>query len=413
MEATKPDGSSRWAGRRPEEADGPRVGVLLWDDACEPSSLSGMPWNMGEALRRAGCELLPIMVGPLGSAPVFRSAAAAAPRDVPRRLYRTARRAMEAGLPGLVRGRCERRALASARLAARRARDAGVDVVFGPCMSRPLAYLEDGLPVVYASDATASLLLGTYDDYRRRGRGWREAMIDLETRAFGRADRIALASDRTAQSAVEDHGADRDRISIVPLGANIAPDGISPGEPEPPSPGDLRLLLSAADPERKRLGLCVDIAAELRSRGWRATLHYIGPERPECSRPEVEWAGRLSLGDPEDSAVHRSLLERCHLAILPSVAEMFGIAPIESAAFGRPAVVSDAGGLPTVVEDGVTGRVIPVDTPLAGWVDAIESTCARPDRYLDFSRAARARFESTLNWDAWGRSLRRLIEQVA
>ena len=91
---------------------------------------------------------------------------------------------------------------------------------------------------------------------------------------------------------------------------------------------------------------------------------------------------------------------------------MYGIAPIESAAFGRPAVVSNAGGLPTVVVDGETGRVVPLGTSVAGWADAVEAICARPERYAAFSKAARARQESVLNWDAWGRTVRGLIEQV-
>ena len=236
-------------------------------------------------------------------------------------------------------------------------------------------------------------------------------MVEFESRSFARADRIALASEPVARSAVEGHRADPSRVSVVPLGANIeAVD--HPVEGGPPSPSDLRLLLSAADPERKQLDLCVEIVAELRARGWSATLHYIGPERDACRRPEVEWAGRLELGDSGDAAIHRELLRSCHLAILPSLAEMYGIAPIESAAFGRPAVVSDVGGLPTVVRDGETGRVVPVDTPVAGWADAVEAICARPDRYAAFSRAAQVRQASVLNWDAWGRTVRGLIEQV-
>ncbi len=91
---------------------------------------------------------------------------------------------------------------------------------------------------------------------------------------------------------------------------------------------------------------------------------------------------------------------------------MFGIAPVESAGFGRPAVVSNAGGLPTVVKDGLTGRVLPVDSPVSAWCDAIEAMVSRPDRYVEFSHAAYARFRKELNWDAWGRSVRTLAEQL-
>ncbi|MCP4837512.1 MAG: glycosyltransferase family 4 protein [Phycisphaera sp.] len=281
-------------------------------------------------------------------------------------------------------------------------------------MSRPLGFLETSKPILYASDATASLLLDTYDVHRSRGSGWRTACLDFETKALARADRVAVSSDFTRRSAIEDHHADPTKVSVVPMGANVEIDrdaritipAVSP------TTADLRLLLVAADPERKRLCFCIEIIDELRLRGWHATLHYIGPERPACGHAAVEWAGALRLGDPEDRARHRELLRACHLAILPSRAEMFGISPIESAGFGRPAVVSDVGGLPTVVKDGVTGRVVPVERPPAVWCDAIEAMISRPDRYADFSQRAFDRCVDELNWDAWGRTVRSLAEEL-
>lgn len=391
--------------------DGPRVGVLLWDDEQDPAALSGMPWNMREGLARAGCEVVPILVGRYGGSPIMKAGRLTCRWKSGRRLRTDARRFVENMWPAATRRQEERKARNAAAAADRGARDLGVAGIFAPVMKHPLAFYEGDRPVVYASDATASLLASTYQLGRQRGAGWSEATFELETRALARADRVALASDRTARSAVEDHHADPAKISVVPFGANIWPD-TELQTIDAPGTDDLRLLLSAADPERKQLGLCIEIVGELRTRGWNATLHYIGPEREACRRSEVVWAGRLRLGDPTDAAIHRDLLRTCHLAILPSLAEMYGIAPVESAAFGRPAVVSDAGGLPTVVRQGETGLVVPIDTPVAGWADAVEAICARPDRYAAFSRAARLRQESVLNWDAWGRTVRGLIEQV-
>ena len=214
--------------------------------------------------------------------------------------------------------------------------------------------------------------------------------------------------------AIEDHHADPDRVSVVPMGANVE---VSAGATveipaSPPTSDDLGLLLVAADPVRKRLDLCAEIMRELRRRGWRATLHYVGPPHPATRLDGVEWAGRLSLKDSKDREVHQSLLHRCHLGIMPSTAEMFGIAPIESAAYGRPSIVSDAGGLPTVVLDGETGRVVPVDAPIADWADAVVDLVQDPERYASISTQAHRRYETVLNWGAWGRTVRGLIEAM-
>ena len=211
-----------------------------------------------------------------------------------------------------------------------------------------------------------------------------------------------------------DHGADTSKVRVVPLGANLIPESdVSLEEISTPMAGDeFELVVVAADPERKRVGLCADVAEMLEERGWRTRLHYIGPRHAICNRSVVEWAGRLNHGVESDRRRHREILRRAHLTLLPSTSEMYGIAPIESAAFGRPSVVSAVGGLTTVVQDGVTGRCLPVETPVSGWADAIESMIVPTDRYQAYSAAALRRYQQDLNWNAWGRRVRGLVEEL-
>ena len=394
---------------------GPRVLVLAWDGLHDKSALSGMPFGMRLGLEKAGCDVTLGEIGPFNLVSGFHNVRKSlASSRVLRRGRKLQQYCVERLASGRVKRRLEAHARASARIADEIVRRTCPDVVFGPCMSRPIGFMETSKPIVYASDATATLLVETYDVYRRRGRIWKAAMNDFEDKAIARADRVVLASRSSARSAIEDHRGDPAKVSVVPLGANVSA-GLQDGimvPADPPGSDSLDLLLVAADPERKQLGLCVNIAAELRLRGWNATLHYVGPHRSECESEVVEWAGRLQLGNQEDAARHRSLLRKCHVSLLPSLAEMYGISPIESAAFARPAVVSDVGGLPTVVLDGLTGRVLPVRTPCRGWVDAIEEMISREDRYASFSSEAFNRYRSVLNWPAWGASVRKLMEEL-
>ena len=304
-----------------------------------------------------------------------------------------------------------------ARLAAERGASAlseiEFDVIFGSGMSPLFAYLRHDTPIIYATDATAHLAIEAYPKMAALGKGRRAALLAMETRAVANASVIVVPSKYCSRSMIADHAAPEERIHVVPLGANVVPvRGEQMAVPAPaPTEGNLDLLLTAADPERKQLPLAAAVVRELRSRGWNARLHYIGPKHPCCDQAEVVWAGQLRLGDLQDLEIHRALLKSCHLAFLPSIGEMYGIAPIESAAYGRPAIVSDAGGLPTVVQDGQTGRVVPLQTPIQGWADAIEAVVTRPERYRSMSEAARRRYLEVLNWDVWGRSVRALAVQ--
>ena len=46
------------------------MAVLLWEDARHPGAISGMPLNMRVALQSSGCEIVPVIVGRSGNAPV-------------------------------------------------------------------------------------------------------------------------------------------------------------------------------------------------------------------------------------------------------------------------------------------------------------------------------------------------------
>ena len=290
----------------------------------------------------------------------------------------------------------------------------GFDAVVAVNMSGLVSMIETSIPIIYATDATATLANTEYSVDAGRRRGIRKAFLDFETRAVDRADLVLVPSAYCRNSMCRDHDADPSKVHLIPLGANLVPESdVDSAEVSVPMlGGELELVVTAADPVRKRVGLCAAVAETLEARGWRARLHYIGPRHEICDRSIVEWAGRLDHGEASDRDRHRDILRRAHLAILPSVSEMYGIAPIESAAFGRPAVVSAVGGLTTVVEDGVTGRCLPVDTPVSGWADAIESMVAPPERYRACSAAAFHRYQKELNWNAWGSRVKALVEEL-
>lgn len=291
-------------------------------------------------------------------------------------------------------------------------KDLKLDVLFSLCISTELYALETDLPIVYFSDATARLINSTYPKYIHRPHQYHQACDELERVALQKVSAGIFASHRARESAVHDHGLPWENSFVVPLGANVTPSEETIA-PDAPSPDKLELILVAADPIRKRLDFCIEITEILVNRGIQARLNYIGPPTEQAIRsPAVNYLGFLNLSDEGDRQIHQKALAESHFLLLPSLGEAFGIAPCEAAHFGRPSLVSHVGGLPTAVLHEQTGFVLPLEASASDYADEIEALCHSPERYAKMSTASRDRAVRELNWDAWGRRVMNIIEEV-
>ncbi len=398
-----------------------RVGFISLLDPSDPRSLSGMPHAMKRALEAEGLEVVDLgrlevdlhfRRGLLGGALRFTTRRAASLQAWMRADEATRWRTRPDAMERRFEQACRRRA---ARLATAIERHRP-EVLFGNCISSPLAFLETELPIVYTSDATAEVISGTYPRYARLGPRYAACTDRIERLALSKVRFAAFASPPILDSAVVRYGVPAERASLAPFGANLTPLDVAPRHcpAEPPCRASLRLTITAFDPERKRVPLAIEATRALRARGWNAELTVIGP-RPRSSATD-RWIRVLGALDPRslrDRMKHREAIARSHVCLQPSLGEAYGIAPIESASFGRPAIVTDVGGLPFVVLDGETGAVVPVSIDAAGLAEAIESVASDPDRYRRLATAAFARHHAELNWSIWGRRVAGLIRQAA
>lgn len=388
-----------------------RIGYLTDMPVDDPSVCSGMAFGSYTAIKRLVPDLILLDARPVVGA-------RAADR---RTLFRRVVRRIDDRLSRTKWGseRDYRLLIAGAEQVTRRAHEvvghesAGLDAIVCAFAGRCLYGEAFNVPVVYASDATARLL-NESQYFRGRSAGFHRAGEEVESRIARVASRAAFASEATRRSAIDTFGYATDRSHVVPMGANIKPEPGSAPRETVPTAEETRLLLVAADPVRKRLALCVDVAEWLRANGIRATLDVVGGQPPESIlSPAVRYHGRLSMAREDDRRRMRELYASCHVLLLPSVAEMFGIAPAEAGQFGRPSVVSDAGGLPTVVRDGETGFVVPVEAPASAYAMKIREMVADEGLYRRLATGALARARSVLNWDSWAESIVSLCEECA
>lgn len=396
-----------------------RIGFISAGPIDNPNMLSGMPYHMSTALREQGIEILEIP----STSDAHRSKRTIR-RYLAQRYTREAndhfKRSLDVAAAPLtralvLRGSKSHSTHAQSNLNRLLESGAQLDAVCGCNVSKALMELDTDLPIIYISDATAPMIIPNYPRLASRGRPYRDAICEVERTGVRKATATIFSTPMARESAIHDIGVAADHAHVVPMGSHVTPadpDAITAPAPAP-TRDDCKLLIVAADAARKRVFLALQAAEILRSRGINAVLHVVGPGTEACKEnPAANLIGRLKLSDPMDRVKHQALLRDCHLQLLPSLGEAFGIAVTESAHFARPAVVSGAGGLPYVIQHKKTGLVIdPEDGPEA-WADAIESLIDNPEGYLAMSTAALNRARNEFTWNAWGASVAKIIRDT-
>ena len=273
------------------------------------------------------------------------------------------------------------------------------DVVFAPMGSTSLAGLEADIPVVYTSDATSRLMDGYYESHTGLSDDLKHRLDAIEGDAIRSASWLPYPTSWVAGSAVEHFGAERERVEVIPYGANIDrwPERIPRDRP------GARLLLMGLEWRRKGADTAVEAVRILRQRGVEATLTVMGCTPPaQLDRTDLRLEPFFNKDTPEGAAKFERAMREHDIFILPSKAECFGHVMCEAAAYSMPLLANRTGGLSEVVIDGKTGYLIGADEGPEGYASRIEEMLSDGERYLAMSRAARDDFEQRLNWDAWG-----------
>jgi glycosyltransferase involved in cell wall biosynthesis len=165
---------------------------------------------------------------------------------------------------------------------------------------------------------------------------------------FQGASRLLPWSSWTADSLVKDYGVDARRIEVVPPGVDT--ERWHPGETA--ENGPVRILFVGGDFYRK---------------GGEILLQAF--EQLPAGSAELALVTRSILDQKPGIVIHNNmkpnsaeliaLFQSCHIFVLPTSAEAFGIAAIEASASGLPVIATRIGGLVDIVADGKTGFLVP------------------------------------------------------
>jgi glycosyltransferase involved in cell wall biosynthesis len=373
----------------------PRVGFCsLWDPK-DPNAESGYAFSMRRALLEQGCDLVDI--APVEPWPH--------PIDWARKLSARGR------------GRFyhwDREPQYLDRVAAvveRRCRDQRPDVLFAPS-SLPLTHVRAAIPKIFATDQVFPALLDGYlcrpgDRYARLG-------LEQERSALANASIASFPSGWAVDQAVARCGASRERIRLIPWGANLTAE---PSDEEVARFLERRLMkrhdqsrpcsLIFIGREWRRKGgdIVVATVRELERRGTPCRLVVVGTKPPEPVPASTVVIPFLDKRLPDHARRFSTLLAEAHFLFVPSRAEAYGQIFCEAAAYGLPALSSRVGGIPSIISDGETGFLLPPGSPPPLYAQVIDDILADPERYACIGLAARSRYRAILNWRAFGERL--------
>lgn len=279
----------------------------------------------------------------------------------------------------------------------------------GPSGAQIARHLRHQRPYIYLADACYHLMenyywfnLSPYFARRaRRDEEWatQQAWINIRS------------SQWAAEGTIRYCHAPRQRMYVLEFGANIDDALIRPARPYPSS-GQLHILFSGTDWERKGGDVAVETVACLRRMGHDAVLSIVGiSQLPASCRdlPYVRNVGFFNKNDANDYASYLRLWETTHLFLLPTRAECSAIVFSEAAAYSVPVFTYDTGGTSNYVHNGKNGYMLrPGDGPqqFAHRIDA----CIRSGELPQLAAGARRLYDEVLSWSNWSRRFREIIE---
>ena len=229
-----------------------------------------------------------------------------------------------------------------------------------------------------------------------------------------RCDRVLVPSQSTAGAVRRLLGIPSERIRVTPLGVDAELfDGREDGI-EPPFEGRYLLHVGGFDPT-KNLGLLLEVMTRLRDLSSCEDLRLVvvgdGGGRSADFRREIAARGlerRVVLpGRLEDAALARAYAG-AELFLFPSLAEGFGLPPLEAQAAGCPVLAAAASSLPEVVGKG--GRLLPPDDP-EGWARTVGELLEQPGERRRMGEAGREHARR-FSWTATARATVRAYREA-
>lgn len=377
-----------------------RIAFATTFDPHNIHNWSGTPYHMAHAMREQGCEIE--HVGPLKRKRPFMF-----------KITQTYKKFLFSQRES---SRYNIQAARNYSMAAAKRIHPDANVVLSPLIN-PIAYLDCKQPIVLWTDALYAGLLGFYplSQYHSANTVLQANTVTRE--CLSRCELAIFSSEWAAKSAIELYGANKNKVKVIPFGANIS---TYPTLPEIQSmvqarqSGPLKLLFLGKEWARKGGDLVIAVAKALHEANVPVELNILGyyPDSLKNSPSYIKLHGFVSKNTPEGKQKINKILADSHFLFVPSRAEAYGIVFCEANAFGVPCLTTYVGGISTIVKDNVNGMTFSLDATVQDYCDYIVDLINDPQRYTELALSSYNEFTSRLNWQIAAKTARDLMAQL-
>lgn len=266
-----------------------------------------------------------------------------------------------------------------------------------------------GIVPYFYIDATLGEYFGDYRRFDTAGIG--ESVIRhalaVERAGYARSHKLAVMSKRSATYLVQHYDVPRDRIHVVPPGANI-PEHLIEKFDDQHEPNfaskktSLTIGFIGLSPERKGLPTISEAVRLLRSAGYDIYLNVIGACPPEISQQDgVNHFGLIDKSTDMDHFIE--IMQGIDIGCMLSRAEAAGIAYLEFLRMGVPVIATDVGGAPEILKLGA-GQLVSPGTSAPELAQLLAEMIDEPYRLEELREKAWRRRHNA----SWRRAVREL-----
>lgn len=290
------------------------------------------------------------------------------------------------------------------------------DVVISPQMN-PVCYLDCKQPIVLWTDALYTGLLGFYPGFSNHSaESIRQGNI-ITKECLSRCHLAIFSSDWAARTALEIYGVSKEKVKVVPFGANIQCSH---------TVNDIQTMLKSRSREtvkllflgkhwhRKGGDIVFNVAKALHQAGQSVELNFVGCHPPKHIDipPYIHCHGFISKRTPAGIEKISRLLQESHFLFVPSRAEAYGIVFCEANAFGLPCLTSYIGGIATIVKDNINGMTFALDAEPEKYCDYIMNLMQNYSLYEELALSAFNEYKTRLNWEMAVKSVQSFIKTI-